>query len=143
MYHARNIAKYIIEKSNRDNKPISNLKLQKILYFIQAEFLVDKGEACFSEDIEAWDLGPVVPEVYHIYKIYGSYNISSAKGLVMPKIRNEDKKIIDSVVEECYKYTVSQLVDITHRQTPWIEAYRLGRNSIISNESIKSYFDEG
>lgn len=75
MYSAYDVAHYIIQKFNEMNKAISNLKLQKVLYFIQAEFLVDINKPCFFEEIEAWDFGPVVPTVYRKYKIYGSANI--------------------------------------------------------------------
>jgi len=77
MYSAINVAKYIIMRCNQQHKTISNLKLQKILYFVQAEFLVEKDSACFKEEIEAWDFGPVVPAVYHKYKVYGCASIPS------------------------------------------------------------------
>ena len=63
MYSALNVAKYIIDKCTRENYPISNLQLQKILYYIQREFL-QRGPKAFPEEIEAWQFGPVVPEVY-------------------------------------------------------------------------------
>ena len=74
MYNALSVAHYIIGACSRLNFGISNLKLQKILYFVQAEFLVSTPThtPCFSERIEAWDFGPVVPVVYHKYKVYGS-----------------------------------------------------------------------
>ena len=75
MYKALDIARYIIERCNQNSKTISNLKLQKILYFVQAEFLVAKNQPCFREKIEAWDFGPVVPDVYFAYRMYGSTNI--------------------------------------------------------------------
>ena len=61
MYRASDIARYIIERCKETNRTISNLKLQKILYFVQAEFLVSTNHACFSDPIEAWDFGPVGP----------------------------------------------------------------------------------
>ena len=70
MYNAVDIARYVIERCSRQNKTISNLKLQKILYFIQAEFLIAKHQPCFAEKIQAWDFGPVVPEVYYTYSMY-------------------------------------------------------------------------
>lgn len=63
MYRAEDVAAYIINKQVDDGYPISNLKLQKILYFVQAEFLVSKDEPCFDDVIEAWDFGPVVESV--------------------------------------------------------------------------------
>ena len=74
MYLALEIAKYIIDKCTKDNCPISNLQLQKILYYIQREFL-QQGEIAFPEEIEAWQFGPVVPEVYRQYCGFGALPI--------------------------------------------------------------------
>lgn len=63
MYAALSIARYIIDKCTKERYPISNLQLQKILYYIQREFL-QQGMKAFPEEIEAWQFGPVVPEVY-------------------------------------------------------------------------------
>ena len=95
MYSALVVARYIIKRCNELNRPISNLKLQKLLYFVQAEFLVGEGSACFPEEIEAWDFGPVVPEVYHRYKAYGSASIPYLAGAErVRRICTEDKEII-------------------------------------------------
>ena len=144
MYRALSVARYIIERCHLQNRTISNLKLQKILYFVQAEFLVSRNQPCFIEEIEAWDFGPVVPEVYQEYKIFGSANIPVfRKTLGGVSIARCDQTLINEVVDECAKYSASALVDITHHQTPWIEAYnRVGYNNVISKESIKAYFTE-
>ena len=63
MYSALELSKYIVTKCINDGEPISNLQLQKILYYIQRDFL-RQGEAAFSDTIEAWQFGPVVPNVY-------------------------------------------------------------------------------
>ena len=55
MYGALDIAKYVITKCTKDKHPISNLQLQKILYYIQRE-LLQQGLAGFSDDMEAWQL---------------------------------------------------------------------------------------
>lgn len=57
MYSVLDVARYVVARSNRAGA-ISNLKLQKVLYFIQAEFLVVQNMPCFAEQIEAWDFGP-------------------------------------------------------------------------------------
>lgn len=93
MYKALDIARYIIERCREKNRTVSNLKLQKILYFVQAEFLVTKNQPCFAETIEAWDFGPVVPEVYYEYRMYGSANIPCiGKSRVNQLISARDKK---------------------------------------------------
>ena len=141
-YSAIDVAKYIIMRCNQLNKTISNLKLQKILYFVQAEFLVDKDEPCFSETIEAWDFGPVIPIVYHKYKVFGSASIPHITKNDACPFSSDDKKLIDGIVDECTKYSASALVDITHQQTPWKDAYRPYCNAPIPNESIKQFFKE-
>lgn len=144
MYNAVNIARYVIERCSRTGKTISNLKLQKILYFIQAEFLITKGQPCFADEIQAWDFGPVVPEVYYTYRMYGGANIPCiGKSMVSRIISLGDREILDGIIDECMKYSASALVDITHSQSPWIDAYdRPGHNNEITPESIKEYFEE-
>lgn len=137
MRHVLDIAKYIIAYCGYKGYSISNLKLQKILYFVQAEYLVATGMPCFREEIEAWDFGPVVPEVYREYKIFGSGNIPI---FIIERNVLLDDGLINGMVDECAKYTPSQLVEITHKQTPWMEAYRHGMNRIISKDAIKEYF---
>lgn len=142
MYSADSVARYLIMRCNQMNVPISNLKLQKILYFVQAEFLVVKGMPCFPEKIEAWDFGPVVPDVYHKYKVYGSANIPYVGDTIFCPFSLEDKDLIEGIITECSKYSASMLVEITHAQDPWKAAYQVGRNTEISHNSIKKYFEE-
>lgn len=59
MYSALDLSTYIVSKCIKDHSPISNLQLQKILYYIQKEFLKN-DDIAFSDDIEAWQFGPVV-----------------------------------------------------------------------------------
>ena len=142
MYDVNLIARYIVKRCNQKRYSISNLKLQKILYFVQAEFLVEKNKPCFSAEIEAWDFGPVVPEIYHKYKIYGSASIPYVETNTIPAIPNDDASIIDSIVDECGEYSASALVQITHNQAPWKDAYIPRFNNVITKNSIKKYFSE-
>ncbi|EIE4349702.1 DUF4065 domain-containing protein, partial [Listeria monocytogenes] len=73
------MAGYIINYCKEKNYVINNLKLQKLLYYAQAKSLVEKSRPLFKENIEKWKLGPVVPEIYHLYKNYGAKNIQSAE----------------------------------------------------------------
>ncbi|OOB80282.1 MAG: hypothetical protein BEN19_05755 [Epulopiscium sp. Nuni2H_MBin003] len=69
------IIEYIDYYNNELGKPITNLKLQKLLYYVQANFLLNKKDICFEEDIIHWTLGPVVKEVYEKFKIFNSKNL--------------------------------------------------------------------
>lgn len=141
MYRALTVAEHVIERCNKKGRSISNLKLQKILYFVQAEFLVSRKKVCFPEEIEAWDFGPVVPVVYHRYKVYGSANIPYIQTRPVSWILEEDKGIMDGIIDASARYSASKLVEITHGQKPWQEAYR-SYNKIITPESIRDYFEE-
>lgn len=146
MYNALSVAHYIIDYCNERGRGISNLKLQKILYFVQAEFLVSTPYPCFKDRIEAWDFGPVVPNVYHQYKLFGSSIIPARMNdILVPYFEDisfEDQLMINSIVDDASRYTASQLVQITHNQAPWKNAYRRGFNNVISNEAIRDYFRE-
>ena len=95
------------------------------------------------EAIEAWDFGPVVPEVYHMYKIFGGTNIPVLKSMSRStNISVEDQELINGIVDECARYSASALVEITHHQSPWLEAYKPGENNIIKTDRIRDYFSE-
>ena len=142
MYSVYDIAEYVIKRCNEQGKSISNLKLQKILYFIQAEFLVRTGEPIFEDAIEAWDFGPVVPGIYVEYRAYGSASIPYLdEGKKFP-FTQEHTSILDGVIDACSSYSAIQLVEITHKQAPWRMAYKRSSRKVISNDSIKAYFME-
>lgn len=136
MYDVQLIARYII---HRHALPISNLKLQKILYFVQAEFLVSMNKACFDDDIEAWDHGPTVPAVYFEYNIFGSTSIPDQGCDGFDSISKQDKNHLDAIIDTAAKYSASWLEKITLRQHPWKNAYKRN-NKVIKQEEIKEYF---
>lgn len=157
-YKVLDVARYIINYSNNREYGISNLKLQKLLYFVQAEFLAfsDEKTPCFDEEIEAWGFGPVVPCVYQEYKQFGSasiptieeyYEMSDDWEMVKRKftdscILNNHKNLIDEIVDGFSEYSATALVNITHQQKPWSDVYEEGMNQIITKNSIRRYFEE-
>ncbi len=137
MYSALNIARYIIDKCTREKYPISNLQLQKILYYIQREFL-QQGIQAFPEEIEAWQFGPVVPEVYRQYCGFGALPIRMR---YMISIEADDVKIINLIVEKKRMLNPWDLVSDTHSSgKAWDLIYRngLGDHQIIPQELIKN-----
>lgn len=143
MYDAIDVAKYIILFCKEHGYSISNLKLQKLLYFVQAQFLITLNLPAFEEDIEAWDFGPVVPIVYQHYKIWGNSEIPLLDARnARERIYNKHQKIMDDILKECAPYTASALVDITHHQKPWSDVYERYCNNVITKKSIKEYFEK-
>ena len=142
MYEALAVAKYIICYCDSKNSIMTNLKLQKVLYYVQAEFLVNAWERCFPERIEAWDFGPVIPEVYRRYKIYGGSFIPPGRNnICLTLFQRDDRRRIENVVDACDMYSTATLAEFTRHQTPYIEA-RLRYDREITPESIRQFFIE-
>ena len=162
------VANYIIEYSNRRGYSINNLRLQKLLYFINARSLVETGKPIFKESMQKWRYGPVVPDVYHEYKQYGAFEISSSdivkekvdlifgksehefpdiriEQYNQDKISSEMKRLIESTIDGLNKFDAFDLVDITHKHPMWIddeEKIMRGEKGLsYDNDKIKSYFD--
>lgn len=136
MYSALEIAKYVINKCTRDRYPISNLQLQKILYYIQKEFL-ENGSIAFEEEIEAWQFGPVVPCVYRQYCGFGALPIR------MPYVTNiseEYQRVINPIVERKRVLNPWDMVGDTHMEgKAWDEIYKDGEgdHQVIPKELIR------
>jgi uncharacterized phage-associated protein len=143
-YAAENIAKYLIYLAsqafvgdNKEREGITNLKLQKILYFAQAYYLSKVGKPLFIDNIEAWAYGPVVPNVYIKFRSNKSNAIIFEKD--NSSISDDDKEILKKVWRTFGGYSASKLVDITHAHAPWKEANKT-TNQIISHKAIKEYY---
>lgn len=137
MYTAIDLSKYIVLKCIQDEHPISNLQLQKILYYIQKDFL-SRDDLAFSDSIEAWQFGPVVPNVYYYYCGYGAMPISSTHEIY--EVDSEDKSRIDAIVEEKRRLDPWTMVAETHKENgAWDQIYKngLGNHQIISTDLIK------
>lgn len=145
LYSATNVAKYFIYLAsqtfiddNKEREGITNLKLQKILYFAQAYYLAKFNKPLFNNNIEAWEYGPVIPDVYRRFKKYGSKPIILEED--ESSLSEKDKEILLKEIWETFGgYSVSRLVDITHAHTPWKDAYA-SKDKIISNKSLGEYY---
>lgn len=132
------IVKYILKKLD----DITNLSIQKLLYYSQGFSLVFNKRPMFVDNCEAWAKGPVFRRVYNEYK-------SNEKKLRQVEyelnIKNEDKIILDRVIDAFKDYSGFVLSEFTHLEEPWIKA-RKGlsdqdrSNEVISIDSIKEYF---
>lgn len=141
---AREIAATLIELcKERKINDVSNLKLQKLLYYAQAWRLVFEDEPLFNDSCEAWVHGPVVARVFGEYKSNRWAPIDQALG---SSIQDPDvREHLNNVLEAYGNFGPTQLERLTHAETPWIKA-RMGlppdvpsRNPI-SMKSMKEYY---
>lgn len=134
-YSVAAIANYFILRGAGENVPISQLKLQKLLFFAQGWFLANYGRRLFDEDIEAWKYGPVIDRLYKILSQYGSANITQpiaipdfnegAWGFITPSIPESDTFTLNFLNDfwDAYGHLHAyQLANMTHEpNTPWYE----------------------
>jgi uncharacterized phage-associated protein len=138
MNTATNLSKYIILKCMEDKCPITNLYLQKILYYIQKEYL-KQDKIAFLDDIEAWVFGPIIPKVYNDYCKYGGMPVLLYTD--KPKINTADRMIIDKIVENKRKQKIWYMIEDIHRVNgAWYQTYRDGKGNkqVIPIDLIKS-----
>ncbi|MDE8038970.1 DUF4065 domain-containing protein [Erysipelothrix rhusiopathiae] len=163
-YKSQDVANYIVEYHNSIGKPISNLRLQKLLYFTQGLSYMRNQKKLFESNFEAWRLGPVDVDVYSQFAHNGSSPISTEQ---LPKktqrfddfsfengvfifnyddikeLDSDAKKIVEDTVNQLISKTTSALVEATHNQKPWLEVKE--ENNIhkpISDEAIGEFFME-
>lgn len=142
-YKALDVAEYIIWYENTQGRITNNLRLAKQLYYIQVNFLVNKGEPCFNERLIAWGFGPVVKEVYYEYRYYGGVVIPPRK--FKNKINNwKDEQLMNEMLDYLSEYSTSALVEIVAKQDPWKNAYHSTWNidHEITHKSIVDYYSK-
>lgn len=111
LYNANDIAHYIVSECYKKHKPVSNLKLQKMLYFAWIDYYKKTSSSLFLDNICAWQLGPVVPDVYYEYCSYGGRPICETNWTI---ISNSDSKILDEIIDKYIDIPASVLVNETH-----------------------------
>lgn len=154
-YVALAVAKYILSL-----QPMTNLRLQKTLYFIQVAFLLTRERGIFDDEIEAWQYGPVVPSVYNEYK-YSSRNILTYNREMeielFEKFRNlgianeniieevdrlnrdfESINLIQKILGKLENFTDWQLVDKTRTYIIWREHFN-DSNNVMTEQEILNY----
>lgn len=109
-------------------------KLQKLCYYAQGWYAGLTGKKLFVNNLEAWIHGPVCPKLYDTYKMYGYNNIPQ----IHEKITNEELK---GIVEQIYRIYGNldgdELEQLTHKETPWLNARKGIESWVPSNEEIK------
>lgn len=128
MYAAVDLSKYIVNKCIADGHPISNLQLQKILYYIQKDFL-ERGQIAFFDTIEAWQFGPVVPNAYYHFCGFGAMKMT-VKYAKAAEVSEEDAGFINPIVERRAVIPPWSLVEETHKDGgAWQLVYRDGQGN--------------
>lgn len=134
-------AEFFIRIANQSaDDQMTNLKVNKLLYYSQGVHLARTGEPLFADPIEPWKLGPVVADVYHAYKAYGREPIPLDGDIDRSLFTDEEYETLLDVMREFGRYTGSVLVSLTHQpDTPWSSA-NAKKLPTLDEEEIKEYF---
>ena len=150
MARAMDVADEIITVASKQGSPVSNLMLQKVMYFLNALSLVDQGKPLINDGqhFEKWDYGPVIHSVYTEYSNNGREPIEKTKehifferdqdGLLKKKtysfnendLNIEERDLIKNNINKFLVFKPFDLVDFSHKEPQW------------KNKAIYEYSDE-
>lgn len=152
--HVTSIANHFISSSRRENLVVTNLSIQKLVYFAYGWTWAVFDKKLFDDRIEAWPLGPVIPSVYYQLKEFGGTRITKR---IKEYDHIEDKFFfwylskgtnlynhIDWVWNKYKTKRAGHLVELTHNPgTPWYETVRQSGYGVeIDDNLIRSHFAE-
>ena len=140
------VISYIFEKLEE----VTPLTLQKLLYFNQGVYSAIYQKPLFMEECQAWIHGPVYPDVYNMFRDFKYSPIEDDRFAVFDgtedRLTEEEKEVIDHVLNTFGRYSGRVLEQITHREKPWKDARdgygdKIPAKEALSKESIKEYFE--
>ncbi|MBP5836112.1 Panacea domain-containing protein [Candidatus Phytoplasma meliae] len=137
------LANYLIEKSHQEKQEINNTRLQKLLYYSQAYFLVKNSkQPLFNEPIEAWDYGPVIPDLYFEFRQFAYENLPLSQKATKNKLTEKQLKTLDFIFNKYKNQSANQLSQQTHAEDPWQKRFQNFDFSLnrITNQDLYKYF---
>ena len=150
-YSASHIAAILVMRGIEERNYLSQMKLQKVVFFAHGYHLARYDEPLIVENFQAWKFGPVLQSIYHDFKLYGSNPITDTNSLSDPYYRSDfNPKKLSKSAQDAINYTwevtkgltAAQLSNWTHlKGSPWSESYNeRDKEIIIRNDLIKNYF---
>lgn len=127
---------FLLLDDNNDGEGISNLKLQKLCYYAQGFHLAIFNTPLFNEEIEAWAHGPVVPELYHRFKVFGGSSITPESYPIC--LTHQQRQLIEEVYTVFGQYSAWKLRNMTHDEPTWANHERYA--DIIPKHEMQEYF---
>lgn len=150
MYNAITVANAFIKLANNENRPITNMKLQKLVYIAEGYSLAMLDESLITNNIHAFQWGPVIPKLYESVKQYENRAINNFidepfndEPISLNDKNNSEVAIIQGVWAQYGNLTAAQLSTITHKpNTPWSVTWEKKPYSVIPRNLIKEHYKE-
>lgn len=138
-YAAKDIANKLLVMSENNGELMTNMKLQKMMYYQQGFHLAYLGTPLFEDTIEAWMYGPVIPAIYDIYSSYGMNGIPGDRNNVVSLTAPQEEALFNEVFRVYSAYSAVRLMEMTHMETPW-KTTPVGKGNVIENKKIQDFF---
>jgi uncharacterized phage-associated protein len=140
-YPVEQIANQLLINAANSGELMTNMKLQKMLYYQQGFHLAYFDKPLFKEDIEAWMYGPVVPSMYEKYKEFGRNGIEPDRTMDFAFEERKEQALFDEVCKVYGAYSAIGLMDMTHEEMPWkTTPVGEGAGHVISKDKMQSFF---
>lgn len=158
MLDVRAIANVILDQADRGDIAVTNMALNKIVYFVHCDYLLEQGEPLVSAKIEAWKHGPVFREIYQAFKGWGDQAIRSRATKVDPisgevvkaavHFGHNEAPYIAGLIDRYVHFSAAQLRALSHSAGgPWHVVWghdgEANPGMKITNEHIKEFYSPG
>lgn len=132
------VAKYFIIRAYQDGREaeMTNMKVQKLLYYAQSLHLALFDEPLFEQEIQAWRYGPVCPHAYHFYSKFEAQQLPIPSLEDLQNISDPEKELLEEVWRYFGQYHAYYLSDLTHIEFPWKKARKGLPSHAASTEPI-------
>jgi len=138
MLNCYDVARYFLAQIDEEaGDLISNMKLQKLVYYAQGLNLALHDRPLFAEPLESWTHGPVVPALFHTYQRYKADAIPPPRDMDFSIYEPQTRELLDDVYAVFGQFSAWKLYNMTHEEPPYKET-PIGKK--ISYETLRDYF---
>jgi uncharacterized phage-associated protein len=156
-HDVRSLANWVLDRAEEDQCALSNMALNKVIFFLHAYYLVRFERPLISAKIEAWQYGPVIREIFHAFKVFGDKPITSRATKIVPdtgqrevcaiKFPTEEREFLESIATRYMNMSASALMNLSHEKGgPWDLVWnhpgQVNSSMRISDEIIRDWYKQ-
>jgi uncharacterized phage-associated protein len=149
----RQIANAVLDVADRAGFALSNMSLNKIVYFAHAWYLAKYSEPLVDSPFEAWQFGPVHPQIYRQLKKFGEGYITTRltridldTGRDIPvevTLTEIELETVDQITQFYGRFSAARLVQISHRPgAPWDQVWTAAQKGPVPGMAISDALTE-
>lgn len=151
MHSARAIANSFLDIARKEGKQLTNMQLQKLVYFAHGWHLALTGEPLLTDSVRAWTFGPVIPPLYNSLKMFGNGLVTEPIkrknpetgeiSIVQEPLSDYEQRLLQRIWQVYGQMTGSEMSYLTHQPgTPWEATWNKEKFSVIPDHLIQEHF---